>query len=80
VIQKLKSEGQAVVLISAFDNGNQAVNYCEHTSLPHQQELRSMKQAYDSLRFHYQGDEAVLTLDPSRLVPLYAASVSLDRG
>ena len=79
VSKELKERGESTVMIAGFDGGNQAVNYCEHTVLPNVQEMMTMNQAYDSLRFQFQGDEAVLTLDPSRLVPLYAVHVVAEQ-
>jgi hypothetical protein len=78
IAQQLSAKGTACVLIAAFDAGQQAVNYCEHSSLPTPQEMGRGNQAYDSLRFQFQGDEAVFVIDPTRLVPLYAAQISLD--
>ena len=78
VSKDLKSNGESTVMIAGFDDGNQAVNYCEHTVLPNVQEMMTVNQAYDSLRFQFQGDEAILTLDPSRLIPLYSVHLVSD--
>jgi hypothetical protein len=75
VEKELRAEGRSTVLICAFDGGVQAENFCEHTSLPNVDEMRAMNRTYDSLRFRFHGHEAILALDPSRLVPLYAAVV-----
>ncbi|OHT13235.1 hypothetical protein TRFO_16678 [Tritrichomonas foetus] len=78
-VQKaLGQAGSAQILICVYDQGNQATNYCEHTTLPNLSEMKSMNQSFDSLRFRYQGEEAIMTLDPSRLVPLYSANISVN--
>jgi uncharacterized protein YpiB (UPF0302 family) len=78
VLRELKARGAASVLIAAFDDGNQATNFCEHTTIPDVNEMRIHNQSCDSLRFRYQGDEAILTINRSRVVPLYAAQITLD--
>lgn len=75
IAQELKKNGSAQVLICAFDDGNQATNFCEHPTIPNVQQLKSMNQSFDSLRFLYQNEEAIMALNTSRLVPLYAVQV-----
>jgi hypothetical protein len=77
ILRELKARGTASVLIAAFDDGNQVTNFCEHTTIPNVNEMTFRNQSCDSLRFRFQGDEAILTIDPSRVVPLYAAEIAL---
>lgn len=76
VAKELKQSGSAQILICAFDVGNQATNYCEHRLIPKIQEMKSMNPSFDSLRFIYQDEEAIMALNPSRIVPIYSVQVS----
>jgi hypothetical protein len=78
VARQLGSKGTASFLILAFDGGKQAVNYCEHTSIPNPHELGRGNAGYHSLRFQFQGDEAVFVIDPRRVVPIYAVQILLE--
>lgn len=75
VEKELRNSASAQVLICAFDPGNQATNFCEHTIIPNIQEMKSANPSFDSLKFTYQKEEAVMALDPSRVVPIYAVRI-----
>lgn len=76
VDRELNQKGSANILICAFDVGNQATNFCEHTIIPNIQEMKSTNPSFDSLRFRYQKEEAVMALNPSRIVPIYAVQIN----
>ena len=77
VNEELTAKGQTNILICGFDKGNQANNFCEHTILPNLKDMKSMNESYDSLFFRYRGHDAIMALDPNRLVPLYSIHLSL---
>jgi hypothetical protein len=80
IARQLTSKGTASIVIVAFDGGQQAVNHCEHAPIPNVQELGRGTQAYHSLQFQFQGDEALLIIDRNRLVPLSAVQISVDES
>ena len=76
VERELNQSGSANILICAFDVGNQATNFCEHTIIPNIQEMKSANPSFDSLKFRYQKEEAVMAINQSRVVPIYAVQIT----